>query len=305
MNKFIWLLKREIWESRGIWMAPTICAAIMILGTLLGVMKTGSVQIDAEMLDKIHASMMPGQARGLIVVALITLGVPFLITAQFTQYFYTLDALFSERRDRSILFWRSLPVSDRATVLSKVVVAALLIPLAAAVATLVTSIVLFAIASVKAPAVLPLAAYLWSPSVWVGWVGTLLYLTLASALWFLPVIGLNLLVSAWAPRSPLGYAAMVPAAIMLAERVVFGTNVFWRAVVAFYAGFPQHALVRSGGSLTINFENPGSLDASVTAFDFIHPLGFLATPALWVYVALGAAMIAGAIGLRRYRDSVA
>ena len=184
-------------------------------------------------------------------------------------------------------------------------VAALLIPLAAAVATLVTSIVLFAIASVKAPAVLPLAAYLWSPSVWVGWVGTLLYLTLASALWFLPVIGLNLLVSAWAPRSPLGYAAMVPAAIMLAERVVFGTNVFWRAVVAFYAGFPQHALVRSGGSLTINFENPGSLDASVTAFDFIHPLGFLATPALWVYVALGAAMIAGAIGLRRYRDSVA
>lgn len=303
MNKFIWLVRREVWESRAIWIAPAICAAIMIFGTLIGAMKTGTVQIDPDMLGKINSELTPDKARGLIVVGLIGMSVPFLICALCTQYFYTLDALFAERRDRSVLFWRSLPVSDAATVASKAVVGALLIPLVAAAATLFTELVLCVIASVKAPDVLPLATYLWSPSVWAGWAVSLLFLTVAGGLWFLPAVGWNLLVSAWAPRSPFVYATMAPVAVMFAEKVVFGSHKFLQLIGAFYSGFGIHALGR-GGAVMINLDGGKHLDVPASALDIVRPLEFFATPELWVYVALGAAMIAGAVWLRRYRDAV-
>ena len=304
MNKFTWLLRREVWESRAIWIAPAICASIMILGTLVGAVKTGTVQIDADILDKINAELTPEKARGLTIVGLIGMGVPFLITALFTQFFYSVDALSAERRDRSVLFWRSLPVSDTATVLSKVAVAAIVIPLAAAGAMLFTELALFAIASVRAPAALPILGYLWSPTVWAGWIASSLFLVLASGLWFLPAIGWYLLVSAWAPRSPFVFAVGVPFGVMFAEKIVFGTKFVSHAVFSLYAGFPARVLAHGGGSVAVQIDDK-HLDVPASALDIVHPLQFLATPELWLCVALGATMTAGAVWLRRYRETAA
>jgi ABC-2 type transport system permease protein len=304
MNKFIWLLRREIWESRVVWIAPAICGGIMILGTLLGVLKTGSVQLDSDLLAKLHTNLTPERARGLTSVVLMGMTMPFLITVLFSQTFYTLDALYGERRDRSILFWRSLPISDTATVLSKVVVGALLIPGVAAIAAFATEAILLAIATAKAASVVPMMAYVWSPAVWGAWAVALVYLTLASALWYLPAVGWNLLVSAWAPRSPLIYASLAPLAIALAEKVAFGTNTFLHAIGTFYAGFAHRVIGPPGNGMPIELGDE-TMNVPSTAFDIIHPIDFLSTPQLWVYVAIGAAMIAGAVWMRRYRDSVA
>ena len=304
MNKFNWLLRREVWESRAIWMAPMICASIMILGTLVGAIKTGSVQIDGDFLAQINSELTPEKARGLTIVGLIMMGVPFLITGLFTQFFYVLDSLYAERRDRSILFWRSLPVSDTATVLSKVAVAAIVIPLAAALAMLFTEVVLFVIFSIRTPAALPILGSLWSPSVWAGWTVSALFLVVASGLWFLPAIGWYMLVSAWAPRSPFVFALGVPGGVMFAERLVFGTTNVWHAVASLYSGFPARVLSHGDGSVPIQLEDK-HFDVPASALDIVHPLQFLATPELWAYIALGAALIAGAIWLRRYRDTAA
>jgi ABC-2 type transport system permease protein len=304
MNKFLWMLRRELWESRVVWMAPAICGGIMIIGTLLGVLKTGNVQLDADFLAKLHSEVTPEKARGLASVLLMGMSVPFLITVLFSQTFYTLDALYSERRDRSILFWRSLPVSDTVTVLSKVVVGALLIPGAAAVAAFGTELVLVGIATAKSGSAVPMMSYLWSPSVWGAWGVALVYLTLASALWYLPAVGWNLLVSAWAPRSPLIYAALAPLAVGLAEKVTFGTHTFLHAIGHFYLGFAHRVVGPPGGSLTMDFGDE-SMNLPSTAFDIIHPIDFLATPELWVYVAIGAGMIAAAVWMRRYRENAA
>jgi len=302
MNKFVWLLRREVWESRAIWMAPSICAGIMILSTLAGVLKTGNMQIDADLVSKLSAELTPEKARGLTIVALIGMGVPFLITGLFTQFFYALDALYAERRDRSVLFWRSLPVSDTATVLAKVLVAAIVIPLAAAVAMLFTELVLFVIGSFRAPAALPVLDYLWSPSIWAGWIASSIFLVLASGLWFLPAIGWYLLVSAWAPRSPFVFAVAIPCGVMFAEKIVFGTKLIGHAVFSLYAGFPARVLAHGGGSLSIQLDDK-HMDVPASALDIVRPLQFFATPELWLYVLLGAAMIAGAIWLRRYRET--
>lgn len=304
MNKFLWMLRRELWESRVVWVAPAICGGIMIIGTLIGVLKTGSVQLDADFLEKLHNEVTPEKARGLASVLLMGMSVPFLITVLISQTFYTLDALYSERRDRSILFWRSLPVSDTATVLSKVVVGALLIPAAGAVAAFGTELVLVAIATAKSASVVPMISYLWSPSVWGAWGVALVYLTLASALWYLPAVGWNLLVSAWAPRSPLIYAMLVPFGVALAEKVTFGTHVFSRAVGHFYLAFPQRVMGPPGSVVTMEIDDK-NVTLPSTAFDILHPIDFLSTPELWVYMAIGAAMIAAAVWMRRYRENAA
>ncbi len=304
MNKFIWSLRREVWESRAIWMAPAICASIMILSTLAGVLKTGNMQIDADLLSKLSTELTPEKARGLTIVALISMGVPFLVTGLFTQFFYALDSMYAERRDRSVLFWRSLPVSDTTTVLAKVLVAAIVIPLAAAVAMLGTELVLFAIGSFRVPAALSILGTMWSPTIWAGWIAAALFLVVASGLWFLPAIGWYLLVSAWAPRSPFVFAVAIPCAMMFAEKIIFGTKVIGHAVTSLYAGFPAHVLAHGGHAMSVQLDEQ-HLDVPASALDIVRPLQFLATPELWLYVLLGAAMIAGAIWLRRYRETAA
>jgi len=101
------------------------------------------------------------------------------------------------------------------------------------------------------------------------------------------------------------YAIMVPAAVMYAEKLVFGTTKVLSAVGQLYLGLPAHALAHGGGALLINIDDHQQLSVPGNALDIVRPLEFLATPQLWIYLVVGAGMIAGAVWLRRYRDAVA
>ena len=108
-----WSVRRELWENRSIYIAPLAVAAVYMLGFLISLFWLPRSLRGLEALhdatpQPIALAMPYSHAAMLIMVVGFLVGI-----------FYSLDALHGERRDRSILFWKSLPVSDLTTVLAK------------------------------------------------------------------------------------------------------------------------------------------------------------------------------------------
>jgi ABC-2 type transport system permease protein len=114
---FYWSVRRELWENRSIYIAPLAVAAVALFGYLIASM---GYAISTTNLAQRRAALEEPYS---FATALI-MGAAFLVSI-----FYSLDALHSERRDRSILFWKSLPVSDLTTVLSKASIPLIVLPL--------------------------------------------------------------------------------------------------------------------------------------------------------------------------------
>ena len=306
MNRFLWLIRREIWESRAVWIAPLICAAIVIGGAVIAGLWSHHIEfgMDGSELADLNSQLTPAKLDSLSSMMLAGVAIPFLIMVMFTQFFYSIDALFGERRDRSVLFWKSLPVSDAETVLSKLCVATVVMPALAAAGLLVAQIGVCAAAAVKLAWVPGLQAHLWNPVVWLNVISLDAYLMLTSMAWYLPMIAFYLLVSALAPRSPFGFAVLVPLAAMLAERIVFGSRfiaqmLLMRSPVGLFAQIfgPQ-------GTHGLGFVfKKTDMDMPQSLFSIMQPASFLSSPALWLGLLVGAGLIAGAVWARRYRDA--
>lgn len=304
---FAWLVRREVWETKAVWIAPAICAAVLVFSTLFGVLQLGNVKISSSVteLGAKLATLGPEGAARASELFLLALAIPFYITMAFTQFFYAIDALYSDRRDRSVLFWKSLPVSDAETVLSKVVTACVVIPAGAFAGAVVGQLLVYSIAAVTASGVdQSLVQYLWLPQTWLPAIGVTLYGTLAVMLWSVPVVGWLLFVSALAPRSPFLWATLPPLALMLAERVALGSDHLadligdrvFGVMSATFSGVEQTGFV-------IRIGEAGKLPASATSM--VQPLEFLSNPAVWGGLVIGGLLIAGAVWARRYRDETA
>jgi ABC-2 type transport system permease protein len=302
---FAWLVRREVWETKAVWIAPLICGAVLVFSTLIGGLQVGDLNLrtmgDPEATAKLSQLGSDGVSRlgGLF---LLIIAIPFYITMAFTQFFYAMDALYSDRRDRSVLFWKSLPISDVGTVLSKVVTACVVIPLVAFAGAVIGQLLVYAIVGLKVSgAGLPFAQYMWMPQTWLPALGVTLYGTFAVMLWSVPVVGWLLFVSALAPRSPFLWATLPPLALMLAERVALGSDHLadlvgdrvFGVMSATFSGVEQTGfVVRMGES--------GKLPPSVGSL--VQPLEFLANPSVWGGLIVGGLLIAGAVWARRYRD---
>jgi ABC-2 type transport system permease protein len=219
-------------------------------------------------------------------VALMIMGVSVLVAV-----FYCIDALYGERRDRSILFWKSLPVSDTATVLSKMSIPLVVLPVVAWLATIATQFAMLLLSSVV------LAGSGMNPgTVWDHlplfhmWRMLLLHLVAGHGLWYAPIYGYLLLVSAWARRAPLLWAVLPPFVLGGVERIAFNTS--------YFADMIQHRIM--GGPAPIEPAPGMSMDAMTP-----YTLGqLLASPGLWIGFAIAAAFLAGAVRLRRYRGPI-
>jgi ABC-2 type transport system permease protein len=303
MRQFIWLVRRELWESRSAWLVPAVTALVISVVALLGLFYgvSGSFSADFAAHVKVQSTAIDGVVMGL----LIGIAALFLVILQIVQYAYLVDTLYSERKDRSILFWKSLPVGDAATVLSKLAFALVVMPALAAVALWLTQVILALAVSVKLMSVPGIAAALWTPSTWAHVEGFGLYELLAVELWALPVMAWVLLVSAVAPRSPALVALLIPAAIALVEKLLLGTHAFITVFVS-RLGFPEHA-----GSVTaIKFDEqtgefgPADVAGRISGESLLHidVAGFLSNPNLWWGVLVGIVLIATTIEVRRRRD---
>jgi ABC-2 type transport system permease protein len=222
----------------------------------------------------------------------------------FTQFFYAADALYGERRDRSILFFKSLPVSDAETVLSKLAIASLVMPGAIVLAGLASQIGVCAIVTAKFGSFPALAGHLWSARVWGDVLALDGYVLLADVLWSLPVVGYLLLISAWARRAPVGLAVLIPGAVILSEWIVLHTGYIGRGVVGrlfglFGIAFEGHA--SKGLGFVFNPDKLVGPTQSLRAL-LLRP-EFLVSPEVLLGLAVGAGLIAASIFVRRYRDA--
>jgi ABC-2 type transport system permease protein len=134
-------------------------------------------------------------------------------------------------------------------------------------------------------------ATLWSRLPWFQMDVAMLYGLVVHALWYAPIYGWLLLVSAWAKKAPFLWAVMPVFLAFIVEKIAFGTSyvaslVQYRVMGAMSEAFASHAM------------------KTVTQFDELVPARFLSSPGLWVGLVFAAAFLAAAIWLRRRREPI-
>ena len=174
MNTYVWLVRREFWENRAIWIIPASIGVLLTLASLFGT-------VEATFFDS------PERTRSMTGMMFLAFGALFFAAMSLYSYWYLLDCLYTDRRDRSILFWKSLPISDTATVLSKLFVGLVAIPIVYFAAADAASLLAAFVLSVRAHS-LPVNA-LWQPDVWLQLQATWIYVIVTTAIWSLPVTG--------------------------------------------------------------------------------------------------------------------
>ncbi len=211
---FGWLLRREYWENRGgfLW-AQMITAAIVLVFALLGAV-IGAIQIrghvhgDSLDADQALGHQVFGATGDFALLAGFTIA-GFVVA--FVVFFYCLGSLYNDRHDRSVLFWKSLPVSDAMTVASKLVWALLLTQVISLIAGLLMGLGLWVIIAISSTSAgLPGAGSIFTASHPFQVIGTMLATLPIYVLWSLPAVGWLMLCSAWARRVPFLWAVLVP-----------------------------------------------------------------------------------------------
>ncbi|HYG62391.1 MAG TPA: ABC transporter permease [Thermoanaerobaculia bacterium] len=273
-----WSVRRELWENRSIYIAPLIVAGVVFLGLA------------------IHTLSVPGPKSTLPGLQAYAAGsynmapAPIMLATFLVGLFYSLDALYGERRDRSILFWKSLPVSDLTTVLSKAIVPLVALPLIAFVLSVATKffLALFGILVLLANGKSPSA--FWTQLHFPQEMVVMAYGLAVHTLWFAPIYGWALLLSAWARRVPFLWAVLPPAMIFVAGNHLFNSP--------YLASMLKY---RVTGAMETAFT---SIDGKIGDLSKLTPSRFLSTPGLWIGLIFAAVCIAAAVRLRRKREPI-
>ena len=272
LRPFYWSVRRELWENRWIYIAPLSAAALFLFGFAVSIVRM-------RLHNKVRWSVDQYELAPALIMG----------TAIIVSVFYCLDALYGERRDRSILFWKSLPVSDVTAVISKLAIPILILPLISFVITvaaqllmLMTSSVIFAGSSVNIASMWAQASFFRVPLIW------LYHLVTVHGLFYAPLYAWLLLVSAWAPRAPFLWAFLPPFVIYGVEKIAFNTSYFLTML--------QYRLMGPGGGMATEHHQ----DFTST----LIPHHFLSTPGLWSGLLVAVLFLYLTVRLRRSRGPI-
>lgn len=327
-NTFPILLRREYWENKGgFFWAPIVAAGLFLVLTMMAIVvgevaankaaAAGKLRIDGEVmingldLSKVTSNMKPEDAQHLsggVDLSLIMASTwPFLVLG-FVVFFYCLGTLYDERKDRSVLFWKSLPVSDSETVWSKVASATVVAPLLTLAAGLAA---MFAFLLIVSLVVLIHSGnpvqLLWGPGSPLQVAGILIASLPVSAVWALPTVGWLLLCSAWARSKPFLWAVLIPvfAGLLvswfdLMQSFEMQTFWFWKNIVAraLLSVFPG-TWVDVAQFVNVDVEGPKDV---MKLFSLKSMYSTFLTANIWIGAAAGVAMILAAVRIRRWRD---
>jgi ABC-2 type transport system permease protein len=287
---YAWSIRRELWENRSIYLAPLAIGGVTLLGSMLS-------------LSHLHRGMTvlttPGAPAKAVFNATMGLFVPYsfsaaaiMLTGLLVSFFYCVGALYGERRDRSILFWKSLPVSDTVTVLAKATMPLVAVPLVSLLAVYAVQAITLAVSLVAVVAQGFDPSLYWShaglSTMWV----MLPYGLIVLALWHAPLVGWLLMVSAWAKRTPILWVIVPPAALAVLELIAFGSHHVW--------DFILNRLWGGGVVWTAHLDGKHP----VSRLDQVDFLRVFAWPDIWVGLVFAALFLAAAVWLRRRRDPV-
>jgi len=281
-RQFYWSVRREFWENRSIYLAPLVVGAVFLLGFLIGLRHFPRQMHEASLLDTVGY-------RNAIASPYDFISALMMLTAILVSIFYCSEALHSERSDRSIFFWKSLPVSDWITVLAKASIPLVVVPvMVCLVAVGVQSVMLLLSSGILIADGFSVAKYWTQLSVAQMWMLLIYHIFTAHAIWPAPVYAWLLLVSGWARRAVLLWAALPVIAISGLEFALFRTSHFAMLIGSRLIGaapataftphiFPTNSMVH------------------------LTPLHFLFSMGLWIGIAVTVAFLAAAVRLRRSR----
>ena len=284
-RSFYWSVRREFWENRLIYIAPLGAAAIFLVSfvintILLRFRMHGVWPVDAA---RQHDALTLPLALPHELSAALIMGI-----AMVVGIFYSLDALYGERRDRSILFWKSMPVSDLTTVLSKMAIPLVIIPVLSYAIVLVTHFIMLLMASTLLVGSGANIAALWTQESFFRFSLDLFYHMLTvHGLWYAPLYGWLLLVSAAAPRAPFVWAVLPPFVIWAVEKMAFNTTYFLSLLQVRLTGPQDPEMPRNANLMSA-----------------LIPHHFFDQPGLWAGLAVAAVFLAIAVRLRRYRGPI-
>ncbi len=278
-----WSIRRELWENRSVYVAPLAVAAVFLFGFALSTIMLPH-HLRAAALD-------PAKQERMLVMPFSAAPGLIILTSFIVGAFYCLEALYGERRDRSILFWKSLPVSDLTTVLSKASIPLVVLPSIAIAVSLATQLVMLFLSTVVLSASGVGAAALWSRLPLFTMTLIMFYGVAVHVLWHAPLYAWLLLISGWARRTPLLWVVLPPMALGVFERIAFHTS-----LVASLVGY------RVIGAMRVAFVATEGHD--IRRLAQLDPLRFLISPGLWIGLIAAAAFLAAAARLRRDREPI-
>ncbi len=278
---FFWSVKRELWENRSIYIAPLAVGGLIVFASLLSTVRLAARMKAAMALEPMQRMERLQQHYNF--AALLMMAV-YLVVA----VFYCLDALHGERRDRSILFWKSMPVSDLTTVLSKAFIPIVVLPLITFAVTFAVQWIMLLIDSSVLLAHGMSASILWKQLPLAQmWLMLFFHLMAMHGIFWAPMYAWLILVSGWARRAVFMWAGLPLVAVIVIEKIALSTSHFGNLLLSQLIGGSDL------GALTA----PGN--------EMMHPLTFgtlvqfLGSPRLWLGLMLCAAFLAAAVRLRR------
>lgn len=316
MKTFYWLVKREYWEHKGgFFTAPLVAGIIALVLNAMAIVAAEVFGRRAMSDTHFHSNFERAfdqsdmaQAGAVLDVTLYGVAIIILAVTAIVVFFYALGALYDDRRDRSILFWKSLPLSDTTTVLSKVASAALLAPAISIVIGVVCGLLLMIIVAI--------AGTFHGVNMWTllmeahpfRVIFNMVLLIPLYALWALPTLGWLLLCSAWARSKPFLWAIALPlgAGVIVSWFGLMGfaglsSSWFWKNIVGRMLG----SLLPGGWiNTTSPLVIPGPDDPAgiLQSLSLSYHYSALGNPSIWIGAVAGVVMIGGAVWFRRWRD---
>ncbi|MGI9322104.1 MAG: hypothetical protein ACR2PJ_00845 [Pseudomonadales bacterium] len=248
MNNLLLLVRREFWEHRATFLVLpaviTIFLSLLLIAMFAsasyygpsGINDEPSIRNDVARLLEALRSDNEVDWSAVMQPVMQTAEAPFLFTLWLAVFMYLLGSLYGERKDRSLLFWKSLPVSDLATVLSKLMAALIFVPLVYFAGMVVVQLTaLLALTLATSGTEVDAWRNIWAPSalplVWLDFICRILF----QALWCLPLYGWLLLVSVLARSAPLAWALGIPLGLALVDIALIDLRL--------YAWFETHLAV--------------------------------------------------------------
>jgi ABC-2 type transport system permease protein len=309
MNTMMMLVRREFWEHRSLWIAPLVWVSVLVL-LFAWVMFVVAPGVDDVVQTKVIVeqgvakaeTMAESDKQTAYAFSYLAFGAVITGFTMIVVFFYLIDCLFTERRDRSILFWKSLPVSDTQVVLSKLATALIVVPAGVLVLSAVTQFIMYCIIWLKVhdtalSGVMPgwnFMSWMRSQAIGVG-------MMLGGVLWYVPIAAYLLLLSAWARRMVFLWTLLPLIAIPTLEFIFFKTRHFLDFLDYRMGGYMDqmhldenvfHAAKRDGAGL------PRVEDL----YEAIEISGVFTSTDMWLGLVAAAAMVYVVIRIRRYRD---
>ena len=284
VRPFYWSVRRELWENHSLYIAPLIVAVVQVFALAISTIGMAGRRRALLLLSD------PLKIRHGIEVSYAVPAMLMIMAISLVGIFYALDALHGERRDRSILFWKSLPVSDLTTVLSKAFITLVILPIIGFVLVVLVQLAMLLISSIVlgTHGVSPASTwqYVSFPFNWF----VLLYGLIAISLWAAPIYGWFFLVSGFVRRAAFLWAFLPWLVLLMFERLTFGTNYLAQFLKYRLTGFAPEA-----------FDFRGQREPSIDYLAQLTPLRYLGSPGLWLGLIIAVVFFAAAIRLRRYK----